>query len=192
MTDGPPVEYLDGDDLLALATALLGHAAPVRDVGLLGSAAARPQATAFGADAYPDIWTKAAALLQSIVNNHALVDGNKRLGWLATAVFLSINGHGIAHAANDDVYDLVIEIATHRPGPRRHRPSAPGAGSNQPLTPTPQPCTPDRFVGALTGSWGVHGRPPKAPLSSNRRRHQVRAEPAMPHDPLGGLVTVER
>ena len=67
--------------------------------------------SAFGADAYPDIWTKAAALLHSIVNNHALVDGNKRLGWLATAVFLEINGVQISLAGNDDVYDLVIEVA---------------------------------------------------------------------------------
>lgn len=54
-------------------------------MGLLGSAAARPQTTAFGEDAYQDLWTKAAALLQSILKNHALVDGNKRLAWLATA-----------------------------------------------------------------------------------------------------------
>ena len=83
-----PVEFLDLDDLFDLARALLGDPPPIRDVGLLGSAAARPQATAYGQDAYADLITKAAALLQSIVNNHALVDGNKRLGWLATAVFL--------------------------------------------------------------------------------------------------------
>lgn len=107
----PEVEYLDLDDLLALAAALLGDPPPVRDLGLLGSAAARPQATAFGVDAYPDVWTKAAALLHSIVNNHALVDGNKRLGWLATAVFLEINGCPVVQASNDDVYGLVIEVA---------------------------------------------------------------------------------
>jgi death on curing protein len=49
------------------------------------------------------------------VNNHALVDGNKRLGWLSTAVFLDINGVNIAAARNDDVYDFVITVATeHR------------------------------------------------------------------------------
>ena len=84
---------------------------PVRDIGLLGSAVARPQTSAFGADAYPDIWTKAAALLQSVVKNHALVDGNKRLGWLATATFLELNGIGISAAANDDVYECVMTIA---------------------------------------------------------------------------------
>ena len=107
-----PVEYLDLDDVLALATRLLGDPPPVRDVGLLGSAVARPQTTVGGQDAYPTIWLKAASLLQSIVNNHALVDGNKRLGWLATAVFLELNHAGVAHATNDDVYDLVITVAS--------------------------------------------------------------------------------
>lgn len=104
------LEHLDTDDLVDLATTLLGDPPPIRDLGLLGAAAARPQATAFGEDAYPDIWTKAAALLHSIVKNHALVDGNKRLGWLATAVFLEINGISVTHLSNDAVYDLVIGV----------------------------------------------------------------------------------
>ena len=61
--------------------------------------------------AYPELWTKAAALLDSVVNNHALVDGNKRLGWLATAVFLDLNGIDVSVAGNDDVYDLVMSVA---------------------------------------------------------------------------------
>jgi death-on-curing protein len=108
-----PVEYLDLDDVLALADRLLGTPVPIRDVGLLGSAVARPQTTVGGRDAYPDIWTKAAALLQSIVGNQALIDGNKRLGWLATAVFLDLNGIDITTANNDDVHDLVIDVASH-------------------------------------------------------------------------------
>jgi death-on-curing protein len=110
-----PTEYLDLDDLIDLASTLLGEPPPIRDVGLLGSAAARPQSTAFGEDAYPDLITKAAALLQSIVNNHALIDGNKRLGWLATAVFLELNGIKASRIANDDVYELVIWIASAKP-----------------------------------------------------------------------------
>lgn len=106
------VEYLDTDDLVDLAARLVGDPPPVRDLGLLGAAAARPQATAFGEDAYPDIWTKAAALLHSIVKNHALVDGNKRLGWLATAVFLEINGIAVIHATNDGVYGFVLGVTT--------------------------------------------------------------------------------
>lgn len=108
------VEYLDLEDVVGLASRLLGDPPPVRDIGLLGSAVARPQTTVYGDDAYPDLWTKAAALLDSIVNNHPLVDGNKRLGWLATAVFLEINGITISTARNDAVYDLVIHVATVR------------------------------------------------------------------------------
>jgi len=112
-----PVEYLDVEDLVELARRLLGDPPPIRDLGLLGSAAARPQATAFGQDAYADVITKAAALLQSIVNNHALVDGNKRLGWLATAVFLELNGVRVAERlSNDEVFEFVMWVASDSPG----------------------------------------------------------------------------
>jgi death-on-curing protein len=107
----PPFVYLEADDLVALATSLLGHPAPVRDLGLLSAAAARPQSTVFGDDAYPDLWTKAAALLHSVVKGHALVDGNKRLGWLACAVFLELNGVDATAASNDEVYEHVMDVA---------------------------------------------------------------------------------
>jgi len=109
------IEYLDLEDLIDLARTLLGDPPPIRDLGLLGSAAARPSTSVFGEDAYPDVVTKAAALLQSIVNNHPLVDGNKRLGWLATAVFLEINDVPASRLANDAVYDLVIWVASTNP-----------------------------------------------------------------------------
>ena len=106
-----PAEFLDLDDLIDLARLLLGDSPPIRDVGLLASAVARPQTTIGGEDAYPTMWLKAAALLQSVVGNHALVDGNKRLGWLSVAVFLEINDVSVAAASNDDVYALVMEVA---------------------------------------------------------------------------------
>lgn len=109
MTD--EFEYLTTEDLIHLATLVVGDPPPIRDAGLLGSAAARPQTTVFGKDAYSDVWTKAAALLQSIVKGHPLVDGNKRLGWVATAVFLELDGIPATEADNDDVYDLVMEVA---------------------------------------------------------------------------------
>jgi death-on-curing protein len=105
------VEFLDLDDLIELATRILGDPPPIRDVGLLGSAAARPRTTVSGQNAYPDTWAKAAALLQSIVKNHALVDGNKRLGWLATAVFLELNGVAATAIPNDGVYRFVMDVA---------------------------------------------------------------------------------
>ena len=111
----PDVEFLDLDDVLDLIRRLLGDPPPIQDIGLLGSAVARPQTAVFGQDAYPDIWSKAAALLQSIDNNHALIDGNKRLGWLATAVFLEINGVSVIHVSNDDIYRFVIDVAANNP-----------------------------------------------------------------------------
>ena len=105
-------EYLDTEDLVELARRLLGDPPPIRDIGLLGAAVARPQASAFGEDAYPNIWSKAAALLHSVVNNHPLVDGNKRLGWLATAIFLELNDASVSVATNDDVYVLVMSVAS--------------------------------------------------------------------------------
>lgn len=106
------VEFLDLDDVVDLARHVLGDPPPIRDVGLLASAVARPQTTIGGDDAYATIWIKAAALLHSLVRNHALVDGNKRLGWVATAVFLEINGASVAAAGNDAVYDLVMAVAS--------------------------------------------------------------------------------
>jgi len=101
-------EYLDLEALLIL-TRRLG-AGPVRDPGLLESACARPQATVFGEDAYPSLAEKAAALLHSITRNHALVDGNKRLGWFATVSFLAIND--LLVDLDDDVaFEFVIAVA---------------------------------------------------------------------------------
>jgi death-on-curing protein len=102
--------YLSLDDLLRIADAAAGVEVVVRDVGLLESALGRPRATVFGEDAYPDLHTKAAALLHSLVRNHALVDGNKRLGWAATAVFLGINDHRVT-TTDDEVVELVVAIA---------------------------------------------------------------------------------
>jgi death on curing protein len=103
------VRYLDLDDMLGLVRAL--GAGPVRDIGLLDSAAARPRSSAFGEDAYPDPASKAAALLHSIARNHALVDGNKRLAWLAAVVFLDVNGLEPQLDA-DQAFDLVMSVAT--------------------------------------------------------------------------------
>lgn len=101
-------EFLTIEDLLQLADDL--KVGPVRDLGLLESAAHRPIATLFGEYAYPTLDLKAAALLESLVRNHPLFDGNKRLGWLATVVFYGINDIAI-EAPDDDAYDFVIGVA---------------------------------------------------------------------------------
>ncbi|AXH95019.1 type II toxin-antitoxin system death-on-curing family toxin [Ornithinimicrobium avium] len=103
------MEYLTTEDLIALAADL--GVGPIQDLGVLDSAAHRPSASVFGRDAYPDIDAKAGALLESIVVNHPLVDGNKRLGWLAVVVFYGLNGIDLA-APDDDAYDLVIAVAS--------------------------------------------------------------------------------
>ncbi|MFC6237826.1 type II toxin-antitoxin system death-on-curing family toxin [Longivirga aurantiaca] len=104
---------LTTEDLVAIATRIGRGDPQVRDLGLLESAAARPGTSVFGDDAYPDIETKAAALLESLVRNHALIDGNKRLGWLALVLFLALNGHRL-DVDDDEAYDLVIGVAEGR------------------------------------------------------------------------------
>ena len=104
------ISYLDVDDLLGMCRRL--GIGPVRDVGLLAGCVQRPRASAFGVDAYLDIATKAAALLHSIARTHPLVDGNKRLAWLATVVFLDINGRSVT--LNDEqAFTLVMDVAAH-------------------------------------------------------------------------------
>jgi death on curing protein len=104
-------EYLDLDDLLAAADAAVGRRADVRDVGILQAAVARPQATAYGEEAYPALDEKAAALLQSIVAGHPLVDGNKRLGWIAIRLFYRLNDADV-RPTPDEAFDLVVSVAS--------------------------------------------------------------------------------
>lgn len=105
-------EYLTLDDVLAAAKAHLGRPAEIGDYGLLESAVARPQASVFGEDAYPTLHEKAAALLQSLATNHALIDGNKRTAFVATALFYELNGRRIRASAEDELFDLMIDVAT--------------------------------------------------------------------------------
>ena len=71
---------------------------------------ARPQATAFGKDAYPDLDAKAAALLHSIARNHALIEGDKRLALAAIIAFYGLNGRRLT-LTNGEAYDLVMNVA---------------------------------------------------------------------------------
>ena len=105
--------YLTLPELLHVAERTLGHDYTVRDYGLLEAALARPQATAFGKDAYPDLSARAAALLHSIARNHALIDGNKRLALAAVIAFYGLNGRRLT-LTNDEAYDLVMSVAEGR------------------------------------------------------------------------------
>jgi death-on-curing protein len=86
----------------------------VRDVGLLDSAAHRPQASAFGKDAYPTLPAKAAALLEAVARNHALVDGNRRLAWAATAERCDLNGFELDPPTVGEAVELVVAVAGGR------------------------------------------------------------------------------
>jgi death on curing protein len=117
MSGGAPTEpaYLDTDDLLEIASIVLGDTPGVRDHGLLDSAAARPQTIVFGAEAYPDLATKAAALLHSICANHALIDGNKRLAWAAPIIFLALaNDTDVPDVDVDRAEELMMAVASGR------------------------------------------------------------------------------
>jgi death-on-curing protein len=103
------VDYLSVDDFVEVAVAVVKDVT-IRDAGLLASAAARPQATVFGADAYPSFAGKAAALLHSLGRNHVLVDGNKRLAWSATRVFCLLNGRDLVFTI-DDAEAMVLAVA---------------------------------------------------------------------------------
>jgi len=103
--------YLTVEQTLRIARIAVGGPIHLRDLGLLDAAEHRPRASVLGQDAYPDLMTKAAALMQSLARNHPLVDGNKRLAWLATYVFCAKNDVEL-DPADDDAYDLVIAVAT--------------------------------------------------------------------------------
>lgn len=103
--------FLNLEELLHVASRTLGSEPDIRDLGLLGSALARPQASAFGEPAYPTIHEQAAALLHSLARNHALVDGNKRLALAAAIAFYGMNGMRLT-LSNDRAYELVIDIAS--------------------------------------------------------------------------------
>ena len=100
--------FLDLDDALEQIHFLGFH---VRDVGLLQSSLARPNTTLYGADAYPSLDLKAAALMHSIVPSHPLIDGNKRTAWALMITFVLLNGFEVV-AETDDAFDFVLGVAT--------------------------------------------------------------------------------
>ncbi|TNC22714.1 type II toxin-antitoxin system death-on-curing family toxin [Amycolatopsis alkalitolerans] len=105
--------YLDVEDVLTATRHAAGGPVEVRDFGLLAAAVARPSATVFGQDAYPDLFTKAAALLHSLVRNRGLDDGNRRAAWAAAWVFLEVNGESLGERLDVDAAEkLVLAAAT--------------------------------------------------------------------------------
>ena len=107
------MEYLTLEEVYLLHERLIqltGGSSGLRDPGLLSSAVARPQASFDGQELYPDLWTKAAAMMQSLIKNHPFVDGNKRTAVTATAIFLELNHHRLT-ASNDEVLRFAVQTA---------------------------------------------------------------------------------
>ncbi|WP_236654456.1 type II toxin-antitoxin system death-on-curing family toxin [Streptacidiphilus anmyonensis] len=104
---GDEVEYIELDDIKEL----LGGSSMIRDPGLLQSALGRPRYTTFGVDAYPDLWTKAAALGESIARNHALIDRNKRTAFEAMLLFLELNEVAYVAPHPDDAVAYMLRLA---------------------------------------------------------------------------------
>ncbi len=110
------MRYLTPEQVLFIHARLVaetGGERGIRDLGLLSSAVSRPQAVFDGNELYPDIFHKAAALLESLVNNHPFVDGNKRTGITAAAMFLQINSYSLT-ASNQELESFVLSIASGR------------------------------------------------------------------------------
>lgn len=105
-----PVEYIDPEQALALIEYL---GLQVRDEGLLFSALARPSAGMFGTDAYPTFEEKAAALISSVAQNHALVDGDERISLYLVFVFIELNGYEVTFS-NHEAFDFVLDVAQSR------------------------------------------------------------------------------
>lgn len=109
--------YLTATQILFIHARLIdttGGEHGVRDLGLLESAVARPQATFDGADLYPDLWQKTAALMESLAQNHPFVDGNKRTAITAAGLFLLQNGRRL-QTTNEILEQFTLRVVNERP-----------------------------------------------------------------------------
>ena len=107
------VRYLSLVEILELHRRIVdatGGAAGLRDLGALQSALAQPRASYGSTELYPTLEEQAAALGYSLVLNHPFVDGNKRVGHAAMAVFLALNGHALVSPI-DEAERVMLDLA---------------------------------------------------------------------------------
>lgn len=104
------MDFVTLDDALHLVGKLGFY---VKDAGLLDSALSRPKTTLFGDFAYPTLELMAAAMHQSLVKNHALVDGNKRTSWMLLNTFIELNDHEL-EMTDDEGMDFTLGVAEGR------------------------------------------------------------------------------
>lgn len=110
------MRYLTSEQILFIHSRLIdttGGAHGILDIGLLQSAAARPRATFEGKQLYPDVFHKAAALVESLIKNHPFVDGNKRTAIASAGIFLRANGHSI-ETSQKKLERFALDLATGR------------------------------------------------------------------------------
>jgi death-on-curing protein len=105
------MRYLTVEEVAQINTDLTG-AALLRDAGLLASAVGRPAQTVFGDDAYPDLYTKVAALFESLACNHAFTEGNKRSAVVAAIHMLNWNGFDLI-ASDTEVVEVAVAVTEH-------------------------------------------------------------------------------
>ncbi len=107
---------LTKEQILLLHTQLIeitGGSDGIRDIGLLESALESPFQSYGGVELYPSIQAKAARLCYGLVKNHAMIDGNKRIGCHAMLVFLALNGYEIEYTQKE-LSDLILDVAADR------------------------------------------------------------------------------
>jgi death on curing protein len=107
------VRYVNVEEVLQINADILGTTPVVRDAGLLASAVGRPELVVFGADAYPTLSDKVAALMESIALNHAFIDGNKRTAVVAAIHMLNWAGYDLL-ADQMEVVTVTMNIVEHR------------------------------------------------------------------------------
>lgn len=111
------MKYLTVQDVLLLhqlAIDEFGGSHGLRDLGLLESAVGRPVATFDGKELYPDIYSKGAALVHSLLLNHQFVDGNKRTAMFSVMEFMELNGLEFK-ATQKEVVDAALWIENKQP-----------------------------------------------------------------------------
>lgn len=107
------MDYLTSAEIIVLHARLIqrtGGGEGIISLSMLEAATARPQATFGELDLYPTLWDKAAALMESLIQNHPFVDGNKRVGLVAAGLFLERNGY-ILTADNTEALTFTLQVA---------------------------------------------------------------------------------
>jgi death-on-curing protein len=112
------MRYLTIQEIAAINTFVIQTYSPTEPIGikepnLLESAAFRPQSLAFGEDAYPTIFEKAVALFESVAQNHAFLNGNKRTALESLAIFLRYNGYHLEMGTQEKI-EFTVNVATRR------------------------------------------------------------------------------